>query len=247
MATVLDRKSILAGFGQLLRSVLFTTYLFLSTPVFSLVILLVFWLPYRHRYKLARTWAGSVLWMLKFLCRLDFVVEGRENIPPGNHISMWKHSSSWETIAQMVVFPPQAWVLKHELLWIPFVGWAIKLMRPIAIDRGSGALAVKQVVAQGKQRLDEGMWILFFPEGTRVAAGTTRKYGISGALLATETGRVVIPVAHNAGTFWPRRGLLKKPGTIRVLIGPPIEPNGLDPRELNERVQAWIESTLQRL
>ena len=236
-----------SGPGQWLRSFLFTLCLFLSTPVFSGAIVLVFWLPYRYRYLLTQAWAYSLLWLLKALCRLDYQVEGREHIPSGNHISMWKHSSTWETIAQVAILPPQAWVLKHELMWIPIVGWAIHLMRPIAIDRGSGGQAVKRVVEQGKQRLADGMWVLIFPEGTRVPAGTTRKYGSSGALLATETGRAVIPVAHNAGAFWPRRGLLKKPGTIRVVIGPPIDSTGLAPRELNERVQAWIESTLQRL
>jgi 1-acyl-sn-glycerol-3-phosphate acyltransferase len=235
------------GFGQQLRSLLFTAYFLLATLCYGAVIALLFWLPYRQRYKLAAQWAGNVLWMLKHLCRLDYVVEGRENIPPDNHISMWKHSSSWETMAQMAVFPPQAWVLKRELLWIPFVGWAIKLMRPIAIDRGSGQAAVRRVVEQGRQRLASGMWILIFPEGTRVPAGATRRYGISGALLATQTGRLVIPVAHNAGAFWPRRGLLKKPGTIRVVIGPPIDPKGLEPRALNDKVQAWVEETLARL
>lgn len=233
--------------GQWLKSLLFTTYFFVITLVYGLVIALFFWLPYRHRYKFAPSWARHVLWMLKRLCGLDFVVIGRENLPADNHISMWKHSSSWETIAQMAIFPPQAWVLKRELLWIPFVGWAIKLMRPIAIDRGSGQAAVRQVVEQGKQRLGSGMWILIFPEGTRVPAGQTRKYGVSGALLATETGRLVIPVAHNAGHYWPRRGLLKKPGTIQVIIGPPIDPTGLEPRALNARVQGWIEAQIAKL
>ncbi len=235
------------GIGQQLRSLLFTGCFFIVTLFYGALIALLFWLPYRLRYKLAALWARTVLWMLKQLCRLDYVVEGRENIPADNHISMWKHSSSWETMAQMAVFPPQAWVLKRELLWIPFVGWAIKLMRPIAIDRGSGQKAVRRVIEQGRQRLANGMWILIFPEGTRVPAGTTRRYGISGALLATQTGRLVVPVAHNAGAFWPRRGLLKKPGTIRVVVGPPIDPTGLQPRQLNDQVQAWIESTLKQL
>jgi 1-acyl-sn-glycerol-3-phosphate acyltransferase len=232
---------------QLLGSLLFTTYLFASTFIFSMGVVLAAVFPYRARYLVARAWARSVLWVLKCTCRLDYSVEGREHIPADNHISMWKHSSSWETIAQMLVFPPQAWVLKHELMWIPIVGWAIRAMRPIAIDRGSGHVAVNQVVEEGRRRLASGMWILIFPEGTRMPAGRTRKYGVSGALLATQTGRLVIPVAHDAGSYWPRRGLRKKPGTIRVVIGPPIDPRGLEPRELNERIQTWIESTVARL
>lgn len=232
---------------QFLASLLFTAYLFVSTGVFAVGVVLSGVFPYPVRHAVASSWAGSALWMLKVLCRLDYSVEGRNNIPAGNHISMWKHSSSWETMAQMIVFPPQAWVLKHELLWIPILGWAIWLMRPIAIDRGSGHVAVKEVLEQGRQRLAAGMWILIFPEGTRMAPGTTRKYGLSGALLATQTGKLVVPVAHNAGRYWPRRGLLKKRGTIRVVIGQPFDPTGLEPRELNERVQEWIESTVARL
>jgi 1-acyl-sn-glycerol-3-phosphate acyltransferase len=232
---------------QLIGSLLFTAYLFLSTLVFSVGVILAGPFPYRVRHGVASSWARSVLWFLKQLCGLDYVVKGRENIPRDNHISMWKHSSSWETIAQMLVFPPQSWVLKHELMWIPVVGWAIYLMRPIAIDRGSGHVAVNQVIEQGKERLASGYWVLIFPEGTRMPAGQTRKYGVSGALLATQTGRCVIPVAHDAGSYWPRRGLMKKRGTIRVMIGPPINPTGLDPRQLNEKVQAWIESTVAQL
>jgi 1-acyl-sn-glycerol-3-phosphate acyltransferase len=232
---------------QLLGSLIFTTYLFVSTGVFSVAVVMSGVFPYPVRHVVASSWARSNLWVLKVCCGLDYRVEGAQNIPPGNHISMWKHSSSWETLSQMVIFPPQAWVLKHELTWIPILGWAIYMMRPIAIDRGSGHVAVNQVLEQGRQRLQAGLWILVFPEGTRMAPGTTRKYGISGALLATQTGKFVVPVAHNAGYYWPRRGLVKKPGTIRVVIGEPIDPRGLEPRELNERIQAWIETTVSAL
>jgi 1-acyl-sn-glycerol-3-phosphate acyltransferase len=232
---------------QLIRSLLFNFYLFAISAITGLAIVIAAPFGYRVRFALAFAWASSILWMLGFLCRLHYVVEGKENIPPDNHISMWKHSSSFETIAQMTVFPPQSWVFKHELLWIPFVGWALRFMKPIAIDRGAGHAAVNQVLEQGKRLLEEGQWIVIFPEGTRMPAGQTRKYGLSGALLATETGRKIIPVAHDAGYYWPRRGVVKKPGTIRVVVGPPIESKGLDPRELNERVQAWIEGTVARL
>jgi 1-acyl-sn-glycerol-3-phosphate acyltransferase len=139
------------------------------------------------------------------------------------------------------------WVLKRELLWIPVVGWGIRLLHAIAIDRGAGHTAVNQVVEQGRQRLAEGDWVVIFPEGTRMPAGQTRRYGVSGALLASQTGRLVIPVAHNAGYFWPRRGWLKKPGTVRVVIGPPILAAGRDPREINAEAQAWIEGQLLRM
>jgi len=211
------------------------------------MLLLIFWAPTRVLYRLTDNWARSQMWMLRALCGLSYSVEGRENIPPGAHVSMWKHSSAWETIAQAAIFPPQSWVLKRELIWIPFVGWAIWRLRPIAINRKSGATAVNQVVEQGTRRLASGYWILIFPEGTRVGPGETRKYGVSGALLASRAGCKIIPVAHNAGYFWPRRGWLKRPGQIRVMIGPAIDAAGRDPRELNAEVRAWIESAMARL
>ena len=122
------------------------------------------------------------------------------------------------------------------------MGWGLKLLRPIAIDRGAGHRAVNQVIEQGKERLADGLWVIIFPEGTRVARGETRKYGLSGALLAAASRILVVPVSHNAGDFWPRRGILKKPGTIRVVIGEPIEARGKDPRELNAEIRGAIEA-----
>jgi 1-acyl-sn-glycerol-3-phosphate acyltransferase len=153
-----------------------------------------------------------------------------------------KHSSSWETVAQTVLLPPQVWVLKRELTWIPVVGWGIKLLGSIAINRSAGGSAVRQLIEQGRDRLGRGRWIVVFPEGTRMKPGESRRYGVGGAAVAAETGARVVPVAHNAGYFWPRRGLLKKRGTIRVVIGPPIETRGRDPREINEEAQRFIEA-----
>jgi 1-acyl-sn-glycerol-3-phosphate acyltransferase len=208
---------------------------------------LCFFLPHRIEFAIARSWARCSLWMLDRLCGLRFTVEGRERIPAGNHIVMCKHTSAWETVALFVIFPPHVWVLKRELLWVPLMGWGLKLLRPIAIDRGAGHRAVNQVVEQGEQRLAEGLWIIIFPEGTRVARGETRKYGVSGALLAVAAGRMVVPVSHNAGDFWPRRGILKKPGTIRVIIGAPIPAAGRDPRELNVEIRHAIDEGLARI
>jgi 1-acyl-sn-glycerol-3-phosphate acyltransferase len=196
---------------------------------------------------MARGWARGLLWVLERLCGLKFVVEGRERIPPGAHIVMSNHASAWETIAQFVIFPPHVWVLKRELLWIPFVGWGLKVLRPIAINRGESHRAVNQVVEQGKARLADGLWIIIFPEGTRVMAGETKKFGLSGALLATATGKLVIPLSHNAGSFWPRRSFVKKSGTIRVVIGEPIAPVGKNPRQLNEEIRQSIEAGLAKI
>jgi 1-acyl-sn-glycerol-3-phosphate acyltransferase len=231
----------------LLRSLIFTTYMMASACLFGLVMALGFWMPYRAQFAIARTWARILFWMLERLCGLKYVVEGRERIPAGNHIVMSNHTSAWETVAQFLIFPPQVWVLKRELLWIPFVGWGLKLLRPISINRGAGHRAVNQVVDQGKARLADGLWIIIFPEGTRVVAGETRKFGVSGALLAIAAGVSIVPLSHNAGTFWPRRGFLKKPGTVRVVIGEPIDSIGKNPRQLNEEVKQAIEAGLARI
>lgn len=228
---------------QLLCSLCFTAFFLLWTffygIFFSCACLL---LPFRGRFELARVWARVILGALRWTCRLDYRVEGREHLPAGNHIAYIKHSSSWETVAQALLLPPHVWVLKRELTWIPFVGWGIKLLRAIAVDRGSGSIAVRSVLEQGKKRLAEGEWIVIFPEGTRMPPGETRKYGVSGALLASETGRLIVPIAHDAGYFWPRRGLIKKPGTIRVVIGAPIAAAGRNPRDINAEAQTWIEA-----
>jgi 1-acyl-sn-glycerol-3-phosphate acyltransferase len=200
-------------------------------------------LSFRGRYRMAGVMSHVVFFGLRVFCGVRYTVEGRENLPPGNHVIFMKHSSTWETYAIMILFEPLVWVMKREILWIPFVGWGCLLARCIAIDRKAGASAVNQVLTQGKDRLDRfGAWILVFPEGTRMAPGETRRYGSSGTLLAAQEHRKIVPVAHNAGFFWPRRGLLKKRGVIRVIIGPPIDPAGRDTRELNEEVQAWIEA-----
>jgi 1-acyl-sn-glycerol-3-phosphate acyltransferase len=233
---------------QLICSLIFTAFLFLWTFFYAIFFVIAnCFLPFKRRFKLARVWAIVILRVLKWTCRLDYRIEGAENVPAGNHIALWKHSSSWETIAMAVVFPRQVWVLKRELLWIPAVGWGIRQLHAIAIDRKSGHSAVGQVVEQGKQRLEEGDWIMIFPEGTRTPAGQSRKYGVSGALLASEAGCYVVPVAHNAGLYWPRRGLLKRAGTIRVVIGPPIAAANRGAREINRDAQAWIESMVNQL
>ncbi len=232
---------------QAFRSFLFTAHMMISACLVGGLMGFCFWLPYRYRFAMARWWARQLFWTLERLCGLNFTVEGREHIPEGAHIVMSNHASAWETIAQFVVFPPHVWVLKRELLWIPFVGWGLKVLRPIAIDRGAGHRAVNQVVEQGKARLADGLWVIVFPEGTRVAAGEKKKFGVSGALLATSTGKLVVPVSHDAGRYWPRRGIVKRPGTIRMVIGEPIVSAGKKPRQLNDEVRSAIDAGLAKI
>lgn len=234
---------------QWIRSLLYTTLLFLTTMAFGVVVLASALLPLtiEQRYVIPRTWGRFECWLAKVICGIGYVVEGQQNLPDEPFVSLWKHSTAWETMAQMFVVPTASWLLKREVLWIPIVGWAVSTYKPIAINRRAGHSAVNQVVKQGRERLAAGMGVVVYPEGTRVAPGQTRKYGISGALLAVEAGVPVVPIAHNAGYFWRRRSLLKRPGTIYVVIGPPIDTRGLDPRQVNERAQQWIEATIAEI
>ena len=196
---------------------------------------------------IARQWVRWQFFMLKHVCRLDYRVEGMENIPAQNAITYWKHQSTWETMAQLLIFPAQSWVLKRELLWLPLVGQAIFALEPIAINRKSGHAAVKQVLELGVQRLNAGLWVAIFPEGTRMPPGTTRRYGLSGALLADKTGKPIVPVAHNAGDFWKRKAFLKYPGIVQVRIGKPVYANGRKPDEINAEIQEWIEAQMSKI
>jgi len=232
---------------QALGSLFFTGFLFVWTFCYAVpFVLACLALPFPRRFPLARFWAATLLWVLRWSCGLDYRVEGAP-LPGGCHIAFWKHSSSWETMAMMVLFPRQVWVLKRELLWIPVVGIGVRQMHAIAIDRKAGHSAVAQVIEQGKERLAEGDWVMIFPEGTRMPIGETRRYGVSGTLLAAAAGKLIVPVAHNAGHYWPRRGLMKKPGTVRVVIGAPVAAAGREARELNEEISAWVEATVKTL
>ena len=230
---------------QLLGSLLFTAFLFVWTFFYAAFFVLVAGLiSFPRRFVFVRIWARTLLTVLRWTCGLEYREEGLERQPPGNHVALWKHSSSWETIAMNVVFPRQVWVLKRELQWLPVLGWALSLLHAIAIDRSAGRAAVAQVIEQGKARLAEGDWVTIYPEGTRTPPNERRKFGVSGALLAAETGHLIVPVAHSAGYFWPRRGLLKRRGMIRVVIGPPITAAGRDARDINDEAQRWIEAQM---
>jgi len=230
-----------------LRSALFNLLLWLSVLVYAPLTLFTWPLPYPQRYRFISLWARFAVRLARAVCGIRWRVEGREHLPAGPAIVFAKHQSAWETFAFQDIFPMQTWVLKRELLWIPFFGWGLALLKPIAIDRGAGRRAVRQVIEQGQKRLKRGVWIVVFPEGTRVAPGTTRRYGIGGAALAAESGYPVVPVAHNAGSYWPRNGFLKKPGTIRVAIGPVIHTHGKSAEEINKQAEAWIEATMAKI
>ena len=230
-----------------IRSVLFLLGLLIVTPIFSILVILLFPLPNVMRSRIASGWAHFVMFWLRLTCNLDYQVRGQENMPDHPSIILSKHQSAWETIGLQTIFPPQVWVMKRSLLLIPFLGWAFVALAAIPIDRSAGREALKKLVANGKDRLARGLWVVIFPEGTRTAPGEKSKYHIGGAWLAAKTETTVVPVAHNAGKYWRKNAFIKHPGTIQVVIGEPIETAGLKPDQVNKQVEAWIETTMSTL
>ena len=230
-----------------LRGLLFTVVMYAAALVGSSLVVLLFWAPHRARWAIAKGWADTCLWAGRVICGLDVSTEGQENIPDQPCVFLIKHTTALETYWQIAALPPSSWVLKRELLWLPVFGWSLAVMKSIAIDRKAGGSAIKQVIDKGKVRIQSGMSVCVFPEGTRVPPGETRRYGVSGAALAHEAGCPVVPVAHNAGDLWPKRGMAKKPGKIRFCIGPPIMPGDRKAKETNRLAQKWIEGKMHEI
>ena len=231
----------------LLRSALFALFQLVVTPFYALIALATFPLAPLARYRVISGWARLNVAAARLICGIRYRVIGAENIPAEPCIILAKHQSAWETLAFQVVLPPHVWVLKRELLRVPFFGWGLAMLSPIAIDRASGTRALKQTLEQGRERLHNGFSIMIFPEGTRIPTGARGRYHPGGAWLAIKTGVPVLPVAHNAGECWRRNAFLKHPGMITVSIGAPIPPRGLEANELIAQVENWIEREMRRL
>ena len=229
------------------RSLLF--YLGLVTIVLTMFpgLLVALLMPQLSRNRFLTGWPRAIIWWQKVVCGLRYEVIGRENIPERNGVLLSKHQSAWETFALQLVFPPQTWVLKRILMWIPIFGWALAAADSIAIDRKGGTKALKQVIEKGTQRLKKGLWVVIFPEGTRTPPGQSGKYNPGGAMLAVRSGYPVVPVAHNAGSYWPRSGWPIKPGVITMVIGQVIKTEGLKPAEVNELATTWIEDRMKEI
>jgi 1-acyl-sn-glycerol-3-phosphate acyltransferase len=232
---------------SLIRSVIFAVLQTALTIFFSLVALFSFPFSAHARYQLITGYNRTVIWLARWVLGIRYVVEGREHLPSQPAIILAKHQSAWETVAFLFLFPPVSPVIKQELLSIPLFGWAFRMLSPIAIDRGAGREALKQIVKQGRDKLAQGFWVLVFPEGTRVSPGEKGRYGIGGSWLAAETGAPVVPVAHNAGEVWPKNAFIKRPGTVTVRIGPAIDSTGKSAAEITRAVEAWIETEMTRL
>ena len=229
-----------------LRSFSFFLGFVVSMVAFLPITLIAIWLPPLSRNGLVvRNWAYVVLWWLKLTCKIDYQVLFKGQLPTQPAIIMSKHQSAWETLALQIIMPLHVWVLKRELLWLPIFGWQLYAMGPIAINRNKGNQSQKQLLTQGKARIQQGFWILVFPEGTRIAPGKRGKYKFGGARLAQLLNMPLVPIAHNAGEFWPKKSFLKYPGTISVTIGEPIYPEGQDIQTITAQVEAWIENEMR--
>ncbi|MGZ5228523.1 MAG: lysophospholipid acyltransferase family protein, partial [Burkholderiales bacterium] len=216
--------------------------------LYSIVALLTFPFAALTRYRIISSWSRLMVWAAEYICGVRYRVLGKENVPSEPCIVMAKHESAWETLAFQVVLPPQVWVIKRELLWVPFFGWGLAMLSPIAIDRTDARRALRQMIEQGRARLAHGFSIVVFPEGTRSAPGERGTYHAGGAWLAIQTGALILPVAHNAGDHWPRNSFLKYPGVVTISMGPPVratrEMKALD---VTRRVEQWIEDEMQRI
>jgi 1-acyl-sn-glycerol-3-phosphate acyltransferase len=230
-----------------LRSLFFYIGQIISTLLFVPIGIIAFPLKFETRYYLVSRWAVFNLCWLKICCRVRYKIEGLDNIPDRACIVMCNHQSAFETLALQLIFVPQVWILKRELLMIPIYGWGLASMQPIAIDRGSAIKSFRQIVKQGCQKLKQNWWVIIFPEGTRVAPSEKGKYLPGGGLLAEKSGAKVIPVAHNAGYLWPRNSMIKKPGEISIVIGPAICSVGKTAKQITKEVETWIEYTVKSL
>ncbi len=233
--------------GVVLRSCLFFLLQLLLTPPYAVIAVLTFPFNALTRYRIISVWARLMMLALDHLCGIKFRVIGAENIPSEPCVILSKHQSAWETFAFQLIFPPQVYVIKRELLWIPFFGWGLAMCSPIAINRGAGPRAARQMLSQGKDRLARGFCVIVYPEGTRVAPGTRGKYQSSGSAIAVHAQVPVLPVAHNAGRCWRRNAFLKLPGTITVSIGPPLNTTGRKADALTREVETWIENEMQQI
>ena len=240
---------------QILRSLIFLAGQVGSAVLFTPVALACLALPSLPRARVIAGWARFNIWTLRRVCGITCEVSGVENLPQRPAVIISNHQSAWETLFFQLVFPPQSYILKVQLLWIPVFGWGLAANRPVAINRARKVRALEQLLTRGAARLAEGRWLVIFPEGTRRRPGAPGRFQAGGALVAAKTGAPIVPVAHNAGLFWPKQAFLKKPGVIRMRIGRPIPTDGTgdgdgesqNARELNARVEKWIHDALRAL
>ncbi len=229
-----------------LRSFLFNLAFYLVLFVYLVAAMPTLLMRRRALIWMVKSWSRANFWLLRVICNIRMDIAGRTRIPHGAVLVASKHQSLWETFALMTVFEDPAYVLKRELMWIPFFGWCARKAEMIPVDRGAGSQALTKMTENAKQEVARGRQIVIFPEGTRRAPGAEPKYKFGVAHLYSELGVPCVPVALNSGLFWPRRSFMRYPGTIRVEILDPIPP-GLDKQDFVKRVQDSVETATARL
>lgn len=237
----------------MLRSTLHMAFMFVTVIPYTLCILLARVLGAKGnvRYGFAQKWLTLSIDAARVLMGIRYQVQGQENLPVGETspaILLVKHQSTYETFLMPAIMPhPLAYVFKKELLYVPFFGWSIGSLDMIHIDRSQRAKAFAKVVEQGQALLDRGVWVIMFPEGTRIPRGERGIYKTGGTRLAIATGAPVIPIAVTSAKCWPRKAFIKTPGVVDVSIGKPIPSVGRDAEELMREVETWIEAEMRRL
>lgn len=232
----------------LIRNLIYWLVLLVITPIIFVLLMVALPLPRRWRHVVGMQWTNILFWVLEYIVGIKYRVIGQENIPTTPAIICSKHQSGWETLALQKIFPPQVYVAKRELVWIPIFGWGLVAMNSIIINRQDKVRANQHILEQGKERFQHGFWITVFPEGTRIKPGKRGKYKLGAARLAQALDAPMVPVAHNAGEFWPRNSFLKYPGVVTVVIGSAIYPTANStPEALMTQTETWIEARQQEI
>lgn len=234
----------LSKFELYIRSSIFWLFHFVSMVLVVSLVLIFFWLPVNQRYAIGSSWAKMNMHFLRWFCNLNYEIKGKENIPDEASLVISNHQSTWETMSFQHFLPNQLWVMKKELFRVPIFGWGLALMSPIAIDRSAGKKAIDQIVEQGEKKLTQGRWVVVFPEGTRISPGVESKYKMGAFIFASRITHPVVPIAHNAGEFWPKHSFVKYPGTITVSIGESFNASEMDASEVKDKVEKWIRQEL---
>ncbi len=230
-----------------IRSSVFWLFHFVSMVLVVALVLIFFWLPVNQRYAIGSSWAKMNMHFLRWFCNLNYQIKGKENIPAEASLVISNHQSTWETLSFQHFLPNQLWVMKKELFRIPIFGWGLALMDPIAIDRSAGKKAIDQIVEQGEEKLNQNRWVVVFPEGTRISPGVESKFKMGAFVFASRISHLVLPIAHNAGEFWPKHSFIKYPGTITVSIGKPFNGKDMDSSEIKKKVEKWIREELEEI
>ena len=231
---------------MMVRSLIFKAAFMLATFLWSTLILMMLVLPFKWRHHIGTFWADTVIWLARVICGIRWEIHGHEHIPDQACILVVNHQSNWETFFTTLLQRKQVWLLKKELVKMPYVGWAMNAMGPVAIDRKQGREALRMLMEEGKQRLDSGYSLVIYPEGTRSAVDAPQPFKVGAGRLAHDVGVPVIPIAHNASQFWPKRGCMHS-GTVQVIVGEPINIEGKSAKEINEMAETWISSERSRI